>query len=107
MHSPSRSRASKVLHSHMSDGGNNFYASDFGRNILVFNRGRITKEVPSRNAEYRKHPSRWVQRREIYDLKAVYQKKEGEKGLLQVFLNGELCAAYPTNKYRKGSIGFR
>ena len=63
--------------------------------------------VPSMNAEYRKYPVRWVQRRDAYDLEAVYQKKEGEKGLLQVFLNGELCATYKTNRYRKGFIGFR
>ncbi|MGA1488218.1 MAG: hypothetical protein ACO4B4_11520 [Planctomycetota bacterium] len=91
-------------------GGIDYYASQFGANILlVQENGRKRKPLASAaQAEYRKAPKDWVNRREPYEI--VFQfipSADDDEGTLECKINGETTAAFKSGTLTKGKIGFR
>lgn len=92
----------------MADSVKDFYASEFASNVNVISDGKKYQAQAAAQPNYRRQFKDWVNLREPYNLKVVYQKANEEaEGEIRCYLNGEETSRYKTEKYRKGKIGLR
>ena len=93
----------------MSNKGSSFYGIPYGVGAKIYEDGLVTASARSVLSPYdKKMPKDWVQKRTPYEFEIIYRKaEEKEKGILQVFINGEESCRVKTDRYRKGFPGLR
>jgi hypothetical protein len=91
----------------MSEDPQNYYASEFASNVKLVDDGNSYVKAKSTDPVHAKPYNTWVSLTKPYELEVKFHKpSEDEPGEVRCYMNGTETCRYPTDKFRRGRVGF-